>query len=270
MNHRISDAFQRVAAEGRAAFIPYLCGGDPDFDRSLAACRGVLAGGADLLEIGVAFSDPLADGPTNQRAAERALTAGMTPARTLELVRAVRAGSTVPVILYIYYNLIFAWGEEDFARAAVEAGVDALLVLDLPPEESADLRAICGRAGLGLVFIVAPTTPPERLPIIAQAATSFLYYVSRTGVTGVTASLAVDLRERVGAIRAVTSLPVVVGFGVSTPEQVAAVAAAADGVVVGSALVNILAERASEPAESIANSLESRVRELVAGTRRAR
>ncbi|MDI1249506.1 MAG: tryptophan synthase subunit alpha, partial [Lacunisphaera sp.] len=182
---RISQAFARAGREKRAAFVAYLCAGDPDFNTSLAACRAVLEAGADVLELGVPFSDPLADGLTNQLAAQRALDGGMTAARVLELVRQVREFSQVPVVFYTYYNLVFSNGVEAYVRAAKAAGVDGMLTLDLPPEEAGEVLAACLKHDLKTVFIVAPTTPAERLPRIGAAATGFIYYVSREGVTGV-------------------------------------------------------------------------------------
>ncbi|HVT91557.1 MAG TPA: tryptophan synthase subunit alpha, partial [Bryobacteraceae bacterium] len=237
---RLAKAFARCRAQNRAAFVAYLCAGDPDFDTSLAACRALLASGVDVLELGVPFSDPLADGLTNQLAAQRALEGGMTAARVFELVKKIREASDTPIIFYTYYNLVFANGVDAYVRAAKAAGVDGILTLDLPPEEAGEVAAACKAHGVETVFIVAPTTPDARLPIIAAAATGFIYYVSREGVTGVRDQVAANIPEAVARIRRHTSLPVAVGFGISTREQVAQVAAKADGVVVGSALVNII------------------------------
>lgn len=237
---RIAQAFARTRREKRAAFVAYLCAGDPDFDTSLAACRAVLDAGADVLELGVPFSDPLADGLTNQLAAQRALDGGMTAARVFELVRRLREKSQVPIVFYTYYNLVFSNGVENYVRAAKEAGVDGLLTLDLPPEEAGELLAACAQHDLKTVFIVAPTTPASRLPRIGAAATGFIYYVSREGVTGVRDQVAANIPEAVARIRQHTALPVAVGFGLSTREQVKQVARCADGVVVGSALVNVI------------------------------
>ena len=261
---RIAQAFARTRREKRAAFVAYLCAGDPDFDTSLAACRAVLDAGADVLELGVPFSDPLADGLTNQLAAQRALDGGMTAARVFELVRRLREKSQVPVVFYTYYNLVFSNGVEDYVRTAKEAGVDGMLTLDLPPEEAGELLAACAKHGLKTVFIVAPTTPDSRLPPIAEATTGFIYYVSREGVTGVRDQVASNIPEAVARIRQHTALPVAVGFGLSTPEQVKQVARIADGVVVGSALVNVIKDnldnRAGLPAR-----LRIAAAELVAG-----
>ncbi len=261
---RLAQAFARAAREKRAAFIAYLCAGDPDFDTSLAACRAVLEAGADVLELGVPFSDPLADGPTNQLAAQRALDGGMTAARVFELVRRIREFSEVPIIFYTYYNLVFSNGVEAYIQAAKVAGVDGMLTLDLPPEEAGEVLAACTQHDLKTVFIVAPTTPPARLAIISAAATGFIYYVSREGVTGVRQQVANNIPEAVARIRQHTKLPVAVGFGISTREQVRQVARCADGVVVGSALVNVirdnLANRAGLPAR-----LRITAADLVAG-----
>jgi len=239
---RIAQAFARTRRDKRAAFVAYLCAGDPDFDTSLAACRAVIDAGADVLELGVPFSDPLADGLTNQLAAQRALESGMTAARVFELVRRLREKSQVPIIFYTYYNLVFSNGVDNYVRAAKEAGVDGMLTLDLPPEEADEVQAACARHGLKTVFIVAPTTPAGRLARIGAAATGFIYYVSREGVTGVRDQVAANVPEAVARIREHTSLPVAVGFGISTREQVRQVAKSADGVVVGSALVNVIKE----------------------------
>jgi len=249
---RIATAFARAHRENRAAFVAYLCAGDPDFVTSLAVCRAALEAGVDVLELGVPFSDPLADGPTNQLAAQRALAGGATCAQVLDLVRAIRRFSQVPVIFYTYYNLVFANGIDSYVGAAKAAGVDGLLTLDLPPEEAGELSAACRKYDLKTVFIVAPTTPKHRLPSVCGAATGFIYYVSREGVTGVRGELAGNIPEAVARIKAHTALPVVVGFGISTRAHVHAVAKDADGVVVGSALVNVikegLADRAALPA----------------------
>ena len=237
---RIAETFARTRREKRAAFVAYLCAGDPDFDTSLAACRAVIAAGADVLEIGVPFSDPLADGLTNQLAAQRALDGGMTAARVFELVRRLRETSQIPIVFYTYYNLVYSNGVEAYVRAAKEAGVDGMLTLDLPPEEAGEVLTACARHDVKTVFIVAPTTPPARLPVITAAATGFIYYVSREGVTGVRSQVAANIPDAVAAIRRHTALPVVVGFGISTRDQVRQVASVADGVVVGSALVNVI------------------------------
>lgn len=262
--NRIDQAFATARAENRAAFVAYLCAGDPDFETSLAACRAVLEAGVDVLEIGVPFSDPLADGLTNQLAAQRALESGMTSERVLELVRAVREFSQVPIVFYTYYNLVFAQGSEAYAAKAKAAGVDGLLTLDLPPEEAAEHLAACEKHALKTVFIVAPTTPDSRLPVITQAATGFIYYVSREGVTGEQSSMAEGIRARVELIQQHTDLPVVVGFGISSAEHVKTVAQASDGVVVGSAIVNCIAENLGDP-QAITAALRDKMHALIGG-----
>jgi tryptophan synthase alpha chain len=264
---RIAQAFSRAREQNRAAFVAYLCAGDPDFNTSLAACRALLDHGVDVLELGVPFSDPLADGLTNQLAAQRALEGGMTAARVFELVKKIREFSEVPVVFYTYYNLVFSNGIEAYVKAAKAAGVDGMLVLDLPPEEGAEFSAAARAQGIDSVCIVAPTTPEARIAKIAAAATGFIYYVSREGVTGVRDQVAVGIPEAVARIRAHTALPIAVGFGIGTRAQVAEVAAQADGVVVGSALVNIIKENLTAR-EKIAPALAAKATDLVAGTRR--
>lgn len=265
---RIAEAFARAHAANRAAFVAYLCAGDPDPDTSLAACQALIEAGTDILELGVPFSDPLADGLTNQLAAQRALEAGVTSREVFELVRRLRAEyPALPIIFYTYYNLIHATGIEAYVKRAREAGVDALLTLDLPPEEADEVRAACAAHGLKTVFIVAPTTPEARLPTITSAATGFIYYVSRAGVTGVRDQMAGDIPEAVARIKAVTALPVVVGFGISNRAQVTEVARAADGVVVGSALVNVIRDHLDRRGELPA-ALGKVAADLVAGVGR--
>jgi tryptophan synthase alpha chain len=264
---RIQSTFARARAENRAAFVAYVCAGDPDFDTSLEVCRALLANGVDILELGVPFSDPLADGLTNQLAAQRALESGMTASRVFELVRRVREFSQAPIVFYTYYNLVFAQGVDAYVSAAQAAGVDGILTLDLPPEEAGEVSAACRAHGVDTVFIVAPTTPDERIATIAQATTGFLYYVSREGVTGVRDQVAGNIPEAVARIRAHASLPMVVGFGIGTRAQVAQIAAQADGVVVGSALVNCIRDNLGDRAK-IAAVVGARAADLSAGVRR--
>jgi tryptophan synthase alpha chain len=261
---RIAQAFARARSENRAAFVAYLCAGDPDLETSVAACRAVIESGTDVLELGVPFSDPLADGLTNQLAAQRALAGGMTGANVFELVKRIRAFSEVPIVFYTYYNLIFANGVDAYVRAAKAAGVDGILTLDLPPEEAGEVSQACAAHGVKTVFIVAPTTPESRMAIIGAAATGFIYYVSREGVTGVRNEVALNVPEAVAKIKAHTTLPVVVGFGISKREHVKEIAAYADGVVVGSALVNCIRDNLTERAK-IAPALAARASDLVAG-----
>ena len=264
---RLQQAFARARAENRAAFVAYVCAGDPDFDTSVEVCRALLQNGVDVLELGVPFSDPLADGLTNQLAAQRALESGMTAARVFELVRRVREFSDAPIVFYTYYNLVFANGVDAYVRAAKAAGVDGILTLDLPPEEAGDVATACRQHGVETVFIVAPTSPADRIAKIAATATGFLYYVSREGVTGVRDQVAGNIPEALGRIRAHTKLPTVVGFGISTRAQVAEVAAHADGVVVGSALVNCIRDHLADRPR-IAPSIAARAADLAAGVKR--
>jgi tryptophan synthase alpha chain len=236
--NRIQAAFARCKAERRPALVTYVMGGDPDLAGSKSLALACVDGGADLLEIGVPFSDPIADGPTIQLAAERSLRRGTTARDCLEVVRAVRARSDVPVALMGYLNPLLAAGFEAFAGEAAEAGADAFIIPDLLPEEAGELREIAARHGLAMVFLLAPTSTPARVEAAARAAAGFLYFVSVTGVTGARAELPADLTARVAAVRAASPVPVVIGFGVSSPEQARALGSLADGVVVGSAIVS--------------------------------
>jgi tryptophan synthase alpha chain len=265
---RISQAFARAGSEDRACLVAYLCAGDPDFDRSLLACRALIEEGVDLLELGVPFSDPLADGLTNQLAAQRALKSGMNCGRVLELVQRIRAFSDVPIVFYTYYNLVFAHGVDAYVGQAKQAGVDGMLTLDLPPEEAGEVLEACRKQDLRTVFIVAPTTPPGRLGRIVEAATGFIYYVSREGVTGVRDRLADNIGQAVISIRAATDLPVAVGFGISNREQVRQVAAVADGVVVGSVLVDRIRENLADPKKMV-EELRTKARDLRLGLGRS-
>jgi tryptophan synthase alpha chain len=265
---RIQQAFARARAENRAAFVAYVCAGDPDFDTSIEVCRGLLANGVDILELGVPFSDPLADGLTNQLAAQRALESGMTASRVFELVSRVREFSDAPIVFYTYYNLVFANGVDAYVRAAKIAGVDGILTLDLPPEEAGEVTAACKAHGVETVFIIAPTSPDERIARIAAATTGFIYYVSREGVTGVRDQVARNIPEAVARIRAKTKLPMVVGFGIGTRAQVAEVAKHADGVVVGSALVNCIRDHITDR-PGIPAVVAARAADLSAGAKRS-
>ncbi|HLX95100.1 MAG TPA: tryptophan synthase subunit alpha [Verrucomicrobiae bacterium] len=240
--NRIVECFARLKRTGKKGFIVYIGAGDP----SLAATRGLALAfdqaGVDVLELGVPFSDPLADGLVNQLAAQRGLGSGTTPSKILATVAAIRKSSEIPIILYIYFNLIHRVGLERFIEDAAKAGVDGLLVLDLPPEESDGYEALMRKAGLCHIYLVAPTTPEDRIEFIVKRGSGFIYYISREGVTGMQQQVASNLAPQVAKIRAHTKLPIAIGFGISTPEQAKAVAAAADAVVVGSAVVNQIAE----------------------------
>jgi len=264
--NRIERAFQNAQSQDRSAFVSYVCAGDPNPATSLQVCRALLRSGVDILEIGVPFSDPLADGLTNQLAAQRALEAGTTREDVFVLVRKIRdEDGQTPIVFYTYYNLMFSGGLEAYIAEAKEAGVDGLLVLDLPPEEAGDYMEACRKIEMKTVFLLAPTTPEERVEYIAQNATGFIYYVSRTGVTGVREDLASDLREMVDMIKRHSDNPLVVGFGIQNPDQVNAVARLADGVVVGSAIVNTIKENLEDEGKML-EQIESLVTDLVGGT----
>lgn len=241
--NRIEDRFAQLKRDGKKAFVVYIGAGDPDLEATRQLALTFDKAGVDVLELGVPFSDPLADGLVNQLAAQRGLESGTTPPRLLETVAAIRRESQVPIVFYIYFNLIHRVGMERFINDAAKAGVDGLLVLDLPPEESDNYEALMRKAGLCHIYLIAPTTPESRMEIIVKRGAGFIYYISREGVTGMQTSIASNLATQVAKIRAHTPLPIVVGFGISNPDQAKSVAQEADGCVVGSAIVNQIAER---------------------------
>ena len=236
---RLGRAFERARASGRAALVVFVEAGDPDLATTRRLLPALAEAGADVLELGIPFSDPLADGPTIQRASERALASGTTLGQALDLLAAARAeGFETPVVVFSYANPVLAMGEAEFAHRAREAGADGVLITDLPPEEGRGFASILKSARLDPVYLLAPTSPPERLRRAASLSRGFVYLVSRSGVTGARTALPEDLEALVARVRrAVPRLPVAVGFGISTPEQVRGVARLADGVVVGSAVV---------------------------------
>ena len=240
--NRIVERFARLKREGKKGFIVYIGAGDPDLDATRRLALAFDRAGVDVLELGVPFSDPLADGLVNQLAAQRGLESGATPPKVLQTVAAIRRDSQIPIVLYIYFNLIHRMGLERFIKAAAKAGVDGLLVLDLPPEEGDRYESLMRRAGLCHIYLVAPTTPEDRIKFIVKRGAGFIYYISREGVTGMQARVAANLAQQVGKIRAHTPLPVAVGFGISNPDQAALVAQNADAVVVGSVVVNQIAK----------------------------
>jgi len=238
--NRIDRTFAALRARNAAALIPFLTAGDPDLGTTGELMRVAVASGADLIELGVPFSDPSADGPILQRSAEIGRRAGASLPRVFELVSDFRHESEVPVILYGYYNPIFHYGPERFAIDAGRAGVDAALVVDLPPEEAAELLQWTRPAGIHLIFLLAPTSGPDRVRKVMKHAGGFVYYVSVTGVTGVRPMDAAAVRPVIERLRAATALPIGVGFGISTPEQAGAVATFADAAVVGSAIMRLV------------------------------
>jgi tryptophan synthase alpha chain len=259
----LAEVFARCAAERRAAFIPFLMAGDPSLAATPDQMAALAAGGADVIELGVPFSDPIADGPVNQRAAVRALAAGAKLSGILELVARHRDQLQVPVVLFTYYNPIYARGVANFAEQAAASGVDGVLCVDLPPEEAAgELIPALRSRGVDTIFLLAPTSTRERVARVAAASSGFVYYVSRTGVTGERAALPADLLRDVKRLRRRLQLPLAVGFGISSPAQVAALGDVADGVVVGSALVRLVEQMGEDP--GLPAALEERVRELAA------
>ena len=236
---RIDDTFARLKDEGRKAFVAYIMAGDPDVDASYAVMHGLPAAGVDVIELGLPFTDPMADGPTIQLAGQRALDGGMTLDKTLAMVRAFRRGNqTTPIVLMGYYNPIYSRGVDLFLTQAKEAGIDGLIIVDLPPEEDAELCLPAQAAGLNFIRLATPTTDAKRLPKVLTNTSGFVYYVSITGITGAAAAEAADVAPEVARIKRSTDLPVIVGFGITTPASAKSIAAIADGCVVGSAIVS--------------------------------
>ncbi len=237
---RIGTRLAQLRNDKKTAFIGFVTAGDPSLERTVDVALGLAESGVDVLELGVPFSDPLADGPVIQRSSERALRHGVTLAQVLDVTRQVRRRSDIPLLLFSYFNPLLRFGLARLADQARDSGVDGVLVTDLPPEEATEWLDVARARDLDTVFLAAPTSPPERLARVAEASRGFVYAVTRTGVTGERQALSADAAPLVGALRSLTPAPVALGFGISTPDQVAAAAAVADGVVVGSALVRFL------------------------------
>lgn len=253
---RIDARFAKLKSENRKAFVAYIMAGDPDPDTSLAVMQGLPGAGVDIIELGVPFTDPMADGPTIQLAGQRALEGGQTLTKTLDMVRRFREGDAdTPIVLMGYYNPIYAMGVEAFLKAAVQAGVDGLIVVDLPPEEDSELCLPAAAAGLNFIRLATPTTDDRRLPKVLQNSSGFVYYVSITGITGAAAAQAAEVGPEVARIKAGTDLPVIVGFGITTPQAAQDIASVADGCVVGSAIVKEIAE--GKPLEQILTYVRS-------------
>ncbi|MGL4413805.1 tryptophan synthase subunit alpha [Roseinatronobacter monicus] len=247
---RIDTTFAKLKSEGRKAFVSYIMGGDPDLETSLAVMKGLPGAGVDIIELGVPFTDPMADGPTIQLAGQRALEAGQTLEKTLEMVRRFREDNdTTPIVLMGYYNPIYSRGVERFLTDAKSAGVDGLIVVDLPPEEDSELCIPAQAAGLNFIRLATPTTDDRRLPKVLQNTSGFVYYVSITGITGAAAAQATEVAPEVARIKSATDLPVIVGFGISTPDTAEQIASVADGCVVGSAIIKEIA--AGKPVDAI-------------------
>lgn len=240
--NRIEARFEKLKTSGQKGFVVYIGAGDPTIEATRQLALAFDNAGVDVLEMGVPFSDPLADGLVNQLAAQRGLESGTTPQKVLDCVRAIRRESQIPVVLYIYFNLIHKQGVKRFVDEAAQAGVDGLLVLDLPPEESENYEDLMGTAGLCNIYLVAPTTPDDRIALIVKRGRGFIYYVSREGVTGMQQTVSTTIAGMTAKIRSHTKLPIAVGFGISSPEQAKAAAQHAEAVVVGSAVVNQIAE----------------------------
>lgn len=247
---RIPDRFASLREQREGALVVFITAGDPNLLLSEKAVLTIAEAGADIIEIGIPFSDPLADGPTIQSSTFRALQQGVTPASALEMVARVRAQSDVPLVVMTYFNPVWQMGVERFAREASQAGVDGVIMTDMPPDEAGEWHPVARRYGLDTIFLVAPTSTPERMRLVAQMSSGFVYCVSRTGVTGAREDLPEEVPQMLRAMRELTELPLCVGFGISRPEHVRAVCQVADGAVVGSAVVSLMAQEAArgEPA----------------------
>jgi len=245
--NRIEECFTRLRGEGQKGFIVYIGAGDPSLEMTRQLAVEFEQAGVDILELGVPFSDPLADGLVNQLAAQRGLESGTTPPKLLETVAAIRKTCAIPIVLYAYFNLLHHYGLAAFIRDAAVSGVDGLLVLDLPPEESGNYESLMKAHGICVIYLVAPTTPEDRVSLIVKRGSGFIYYVSREGVTGMQSKVSETISRMTGLIHQHTTLPVAVGFGISTPEQAALVASHAEAVVVGSAVVDQIARHNQDP-----------------------
>ena len=252
MPYRLDQTFARLKAANEGALVTFITAGDPSVEGTPALVAALASAGADIVELGIPYSDPLADGPSIQASSQRALDAGVTPDTVLQMVRDIRIKTEVPLVLMTSYNLALKYGLTRFARAFSEAGADGAILTDLPPEEAGPWKAASDTVGMATIFLVAPTSTPERIALIAHNTTGFVYCISRTGVTGARTEMPLDLKELLGRVRAATDKPVCVGFGISRPEHVAQVMAYADGAVIGSALVDFLhahADNADQVAE---------------------
>ena len=259
--NRIDAHFAKLRTSGKRAFVAYICAGDPTLDATIDIVLALEKAGVDIVELGVPFSDPLADGIVNQMAADRALKAGATTPKVLEMIRQLRTRSQIPLVLFTYLNPVYTYGYERFHQDAAAAGADGVLVLDLPPDEAAENPELKPAPGLRHIQLIAPTSPADRIASIARSAEGFVYYVSRLGVTGAQVEVASGIAEQVAIIKQATDVPVCVGFGVSNPAQAAQVASMADGVVVGSAIVKLIEKNGTSP--DLADQVEAFVRPLV-------
>ncbi len=245
--NRIEARFSELKAQGKKGLVVYIGAGDPNLEATERLALGFAEAGVDVLELGIPFSDPLADGIVNQLAAQRGLESGTTPPLVLETVRRIRTQSEIPIVFFVYYNLIHQHGLKQFIQDASAAGVDGLLILDLPPEEGDAYHAAMAEAGMHPIYLIAPTTPEKRIQLIAERGAGFIYYVSREGVTGMQTSIADSIGPMTDLIRKHTDLPIAIGFGISNPEQAKQIAGYGDACVVGSAVVNRVAEIGDQP-----------------------
>jgi tryptophan synthase alpha chain len=245
--NRIVDRFQRLQQQARKGLVVYIGAGDPHLEATRQLALAFDSAGVDVLELGVPFSDPLADGLVNQLAAQRGLESGTTPPKLLQTISAIRCESQIPIVLYVYFNILHKRGVREFISDCAQAGVDGLLVLDLPPEESDTYERLMAEAGLCNIYLIAPTTPEDRMELIARRASGFIYYVSREGVTGMQATVSDTIGAMTAKIRTHTQLPIAVGFGISNPEQARTVSQSAEAIVVGSAIVSQIAEHGKSP-----------------------
>ena len=271
---RITARFEKLKAADRAAFIPFIMAGDPDYDTSLALMKQLPAAGADLIELGICFTDPMADGPAIQAAGLRALEAGQTLKKTLQMVREFRKDDDeTPIILMGYYNPVYSMGVDKFLAEAKEAGVDGLIVVDLPPEEDEELCIPAGKVGMDFIRLATPTTDDERLPSVVKNTSGFVYYVSVAGITGGATGANEAVSSAVSRLKAASGLPVAVGFGVKTPERAAEIARTADAVVVGSALIEALAgalEKDQNSRDNVTSAVTSLAKSLADAAHSAR
>lgn len=263
--NRITQRFDDLKKAGVPAFIPYITAGDPSLARTKELVLALEAAGCDIIELGVPFSDPVADGVVNQEAAHRALLRGASLRQIIAMVKELRARTQVPLVLFTYFNPVLVYGLEQFAADAADAGVDGVLCVDLPPEEASEYKRLLDARDIATVFLAAPTSTPARLALIATTATGFLYYVSRTGVTGEREAIESSVRQKVAEIRTHTTTPVAVGFGISTPAQAAEVAGFAEGVIVGSAIVRMVGELGDS--DEMPSKVADFVRSLTAATK---
>lgn len=265
MINRISAKFAELKSANESAFVAYLCAGDPDYKRSLEAMIALDKSGADVIEVGIPFSDPLADGIVNQMASARALNAGMNVNKTLKLINDFRQNSKTPIVIFTYLNPVYNYGFEKFHKDAALNGADGILILDLPPDEQSINDELCEHHELVPIRLIAPTTPRNRIKEISEKANGFIYYVSREGVTGKQTTLNDNIEQQVHNLKELTDLPLVVGFGISTADQASTVAKIADGVVVGSAIVDFIAQNIKS--DELGNNLTNFVTPLIEATK---